>query len=270
VQSATTIKLAKSRKSLKNEKYVTMNGTPGTFDVLVYLPNNDNGDSYINTNSGAILAVVHDEAIERLWSSEVIWGSRAQNIDGSAVYGLNLFSPSYSIGVFETQRVYSSNISQTWNDFVSFIDNHILDNEEFILNYRVDNKEETKVMTGVWLNANTINSVSLNIDPWEDIEDGNEVIIVDGYGRGYSAHILESSLNSNTKSIVLDEEVGTVNESVTFFVTNYKKEMSHPGAEDSMVEGSPEISGGWVQIKCEMRGFEIAVAINDLGNTKDE
>jgi hypothetical protein len=125
-------------------------------------------------------------------------------------------------------------------------------------------------MEGVWLDASTINSMSLDADPWDDIEEGNEVVIVDGYGRGYSAHVVTASLDNNTKSIVLDESIGTANKSVFFYVTNYKKEMTHSESSDQQVNGSPDTAGGWVQMKCEMRGFEIAVAINDLGNTKDE
>jgi hypothetical protein len=140
VESTTTIKLAKSIKSLKNAEYVTLTGTATGSDVLVYVPNNDNGDFYTGVTSGAMLATVYNEPSEALWPSEVVWGSRVNDQDGSAVYGLNIFAPSYTVGSFELQRVYAPQVSQSWTDFVAFTDRFALDNEQFVIKYRAGRK----------------------------------------------------------------------------------------------------------------------------------
>lgn len=271
VESATTLKLAKSHKSLVNGDYVTITGT-ATTDALMYIPNNDNGDLYTSVTSGAITATVYNETPENLWQSEVIWGSRVDDIDGVTVYGLNMFCPSYNVGSFETQRIYSPNVNQSWNDFNSYIDGFTVDTEKFILKHRGDTKEETKVMKGVWTATNIFNSDStrINQDPWEDVKEGDELVIVSGYGRGYSVHVTNVNRDSATVVVItVDEEIGTVGEVFEAFATNYKKEQSHtPDGDD--IAGGVDTSSGWVQLKAELRGFEIAVAINDLSNTKDE
>jgi len=269
VESTTTLKIAKSHKALNNVNYVTITGTV-TSDALLYVPNTDNGDGYTGVTSGAVTPTVYNEAIGNLWVSEVVWGSRVDDVDGTAVYGLNLFVPSYTTGFFELQRIYTNNIKQSWNKFISFVDKFVLDNEQFISKYRAGKKEETKVMEGVWLNTTTINSVSLDQDPWEDIEEAAEIVIIDGYGRGYSAHVTEINQSTNTYSVTIDESLGTANKSVFFYVTNYKKEMSHVANDEENVNSSADSESSWLQPKIELRGFEIAVAINDLENTKSE
>jgi hypothetical protein len=271
VLSTTTIKLAKSRSMLIEEDYLTINGT-ATSDTLMYIPNVDFGDTYNTVTSGAILPLVSSDSVENLWASEILWGSRVDDIDGNAVYTANLFCPSYNVGVFETQRIYSPNVNQSWNDFNSYIDGFTVDTEKFILKHRGDTKEETKAMKGVWTATNIFNSDStrINQDPWEDVKEGDELVIVSGYGRGYSVHVTNVNRDSATVVVItVDEEIGTVGEVFEAFATNYKKEQSHtPDGDD--IAGGVDTSSGWVQLKAELRGFEIAVAINDLSNTKDE
>jgi hypothetical protein len=272
VLSTTTIKLAKSRAMLMNADYLTINGTAGVSDILMYVPNNDVGETYETATSGAVMPLVSSDSVEPLWASEVLWGGRVDDIDSAAVYTVNLFCPSYNVGVFETQRIYSPNKKQSWNEFNSYLDKFTVDNEQFILKYRGDEKKETKVMTGIWSATNIINSDSatINQDPWEDVKEGDELVIVSDYGRGYSVHVTNVDTTSSTVVVItIDEEIGTIGEAVKAYATNYKKEQTHLPDGDR-VSGGVDISSGWVQLKAELRGFEIAVAINDLSNTKDE
>lgn len=271
VLSTTTIKIAKSRSMLSNADYLTIGGT-ATSDTLMYIPNNDAGDTYDTATSGALMPLVSSDSVEPLWASEVLWGGRVDDIDSAAVYTVNLFCPSYNVGVFETQRIYSPNVKQSWNEFESYIDGFTLDNEQYILKHREDKKKETKVMAGTWTSTTTINSDanSIDEDPWEDVREGDELVIVSDYGRGYSVHVINVDTTSDTVvEITVDESIGTIGEAVKAYATNYKKEQSHT-ADGENVSGGIDVSSGWVQIKAELRGFEIAVAINDLSNTKDE
>lgn len=267
VLSATTIKLAKSRRSLKNEHYLTIAGTPSGSDTLIYMPNTDRGDTYNNT-SGAIARTVSHEAMESVWNSEIIFGGRGADRAGTTRYALNAFSPSWSTSSHEFQRIYSQGIKDSWQELISYLDGLELDNESYILKYRGSKKRETTPMNGVWLNSTTINSVAANLDtdPWEDIEEEDEVVIIDGYGRGYSAHVVEINQSSGTFSIELDEEIGTANNPVTFYVTNYRKYKAVSEKEDDelFARASINTDAGWMQVKIETRGFEIAHAINEF------
>jgi hypothetical protein len=268
VLSSTTIKLAKSRRSLANAAYLTITGTPTGTDALIYMPNADRGDAYNNT-SGPVSLIVASESIEPVWAGKVLFGGRVQNIDGTTRYVLNALSSSWDINRYEFQRLYSENLKDTWQEFNAFIDGLQLDNEAYILKYRVNEKKETRVMQGVWASSNSIRSVltTQTEDAWDDIADGDEVVIVDGYGRGYSAHVDRPiDTSAETYTLTLDEAIGTFNEDVKFYVTNYRKYAAATDQEDDavLVRSSIDEEGGWVQIKVETRGFEIACAINDF------
>lgn len=273
VESDTTIKLAKSRRSLRNSHYVTITGSAGVSDVLMYVPNTDNGDAFNNT-SGAVASVVAADSVEELWQSAVIFGSRVKDTSGTSRYVLNSLCPGFNVSSFEFQRLYSGNIEDTWQDFISYIDGLNLTNESYCFKYRLHEKEETPIMRGVWLNETTINSVldTQDEDPWNDVEEGNEIVIVDGTGRGYSAHVSEISRSSNTYSLVLDEALGVTNGDVYFYVTNYRKYNAVSSREDDKTLGRGKVDedSAWVQIKIEARGYEIAVAVNEFVHEKKE
>lgn len=268
-----TIKLAKSRRSLKAEKYLTITGTAGLSDSLMYVPNDDNADAYNNT-SGAIAPVVTADGVLPLWKSKVIFGGRVTNKDGTARYVLNSLISSWNVSVIEYQRFYSQNIKDTWQSFISYLDGLHLENEEIVFKYRLHEKRETPVMQGVWLNENTINSVAgaLDTDPWDDIIEGDEIVVVDGYGRGFSAHVVHLNPSSGTFSIELDEDIGVANQLLKFYATNYQKYNTVGEKEDDQTLATVAIDsiGGWVQLKVEKRGFEIATAINELSHQPAE
>lgn len=264
VESTTTIKLAKSRKALQNNKFVTITGT-ASIDNLAYIPNT-NWSSSDNATSGAIGVVSPLSLPIDMFSTPIIWGTRSDDEDGTAFYGLLGLTDSWNISRFKTQRIYSPNIEDTWNRFTTFFDGIHGDNEELVLKLTTGDKYgyPTNIFQGVWLNTNTINSVSTTYDEdeWNDIEVGNELVIVDGYGRGYSVNVTAIESSSNTFSVSVDEAIGTINKSLYFYATNAKKIRSVNNQKENLGYSSDslETKSPWLQISGEMRGFQAEIS----------
>lgn len=274
VMSATSFKLSLSRKSLQAGRFVTIGGTPNGSDLLVLGYNTEYGATY-QPSSGAIARTVSDEVPIQSLTSEIIWGSRTENQAGDVVYVLNAFNDAWNIGHIATQRIYSENIEQTWNQIYAFIDGLELDNERLIFKAQTKFQEIPPIfLAGVWLNTSTINTTSADqYSLLGDLEEGDEIVIVDGYGQGQTCHIAEDgiSVSSGTYSIAVDEEIGTVNGALSFYATNYKKLASRTAEnKDNKEYVKSDVSKGkqtaWISLKVEFRGFRMALNVLDLLN----
>lgn len=270
VVSSTEIKLAKTQKALVEGHYIAISGAI-TGSNISYVPNT----SYTtrsNTFAGAITAINPEEPFWLGWESPVIWGNRMETLDGGEFYALMSFTESWNIGRFTTQRIYSDNLTQSWSNIGGFFDGVNLDNEKIIIKYKTEDSfgYPTGVYKGVWLNTNTINSVDTDYE-WTDIEEGDEVTIVDGYGRGYTAHVTTVTPNT-TFSITVDEEIGTANKLVYFYVDKFNKLTTitnlTKGKNGLFSTTIPNVNTTWIQIKVEMRGFQTSITSLDLTNNK--
>jgi hypothetical protein len=267
--STTTIKLSQSRKALENGIYVTLGGTPGAFDILVYAENSDY--STASATSGAILPTTYAETPHPNLSSEILWGCRFDLPAGTAVYGLFSFTDSYNIGSFTTQRIYTDNIEQTWNNLYNFIDGLTLSNEEVVIKAQTIFEPDSTELAGVWLNSTTVNNNSTeDFSAWSDIEEGYEIVVIDGYGRGHTAHVSEINTSSSTISLVLDEAIGTANETCTLYYTTFKKVGTTLTKENKDTEKLKTaimgLNAPWISLKVELRGFMTAANMMELVN----
>lgn len=268
VESDTTLRIARTRKSLANKKYVVCDGAP-PIDSFVYVPNDDIGSSE-NTKPGAIMATTYNETPEDMWESEVIFGGRAENRAtlSSGAYVLCGLTDSWHIGRIETQRIYSANVQEAWKKLHSFVDGLDSDIEEMVVKFRKNKREDTEILSGVWVAENKIRSrlIKREEDAWEDVEEGDEIMVTNGEGRGYSAHVTKIEESKNTFTLTLDESVGVVDSLVEIYATNYKKigVYTSENKENGSIKASLDQSGGWGQVKIEYRGFQGAIAINQL------
>lgn len=265
------IKLAATRKALERGNFVTITGTPGASDVLVYAQNSEYG--IYDITSGAIIPTMSEETTRSNMSSEILWGCRYRNTFGINDYGLFSFVDAYNIGNFITQRIYSDNVAQNWQNLYNFIDGLTVSSEEVVLKVQTKYEEDSKLLEGVWLSTNTINNIdSKDFSLFTDIEAGDEIVITDDYGRGRTAHVLNIERSSTIVSVTLDEDSGTANEDVTFYRTtfnkvgeamgiNQKEKEKLKSAVAEQIKASP-----WCRIKVELRGFAPAVNLIDLEN----
>ena len=275
VESTTTFKLALSRKALQAEEYITVSGTMSG-DVLLYVQNRDVGVQ-VNTSAGAIGLITSKEAPPEIFAGDVMFGSRVTDLEGDNKYTIQLFSNSYSVSSATTQKIYTDNIKQNWKKLYGFLSGCLLDNEEIVVKYK--NSDElgypTKVFEGVWLSENQINTASDTRDEfdWSDIEIGDEITLVNRYGRGYSAHVTAKETAALTTTLTIDESIGTANESVYLYADNFKKlgVVNNQRQDKNFFEVAlMNIASPWVQLKLEMRGFQIEIDMLDLANAVNQ
>lgn len=269
VISSTELKLSLSRKGVQSENYVTITGTPSVADTLVYAQNGDYSNA--DATSGAITAVTYAETASPNLTSEIIWGSRFSLPDNTTEYGLFTFSDSYNIGSFVTQRKYSDNLEQTWQSLYNFIDGLMVDTEEVVVKAQTTYEPPSTELSGVWLNATTLNSANTkDFAAWQDIEIGYEVVVIDGYGRGQTAHVAAIESSSSVVSLTLDEALGTANETCTIYYTPFKKVgvYTRENVDKGVLKATMDnLKAPWIAAKVELRGFGLTVNMLDLQHT---
>jgi hypothetical protein len=267
VLSTTTIKLASSRRALQDGTFLTLSGTPTASDKLVYTPNQEYFQ-YARVSSGAVSLIPADAQYFKNWSTPIIWHASAQDYDiDERFYAINILTDSYNVGFFETQRIYSENIEQSWKKLTTFLDGLNLSNEEILIKYRTEEEHgyPTRAILGYWSSTNQISFDALDVS---FLEDGDELMILDGGGRGYSVHIVGTpDISSNTVSVTVDENIGVANKPVRVSATNYKKTtvLDLETKIKGYLSSSIDTQSAWVQIKGELRGYGIAINKMDLG-----
>lgn len=265
VEGANSLRLALSRKALRNQKYVTISGTPGALDNLVYVTNNDQNASY-NTRSGAIGLISSIEAPLQIWESPIIWGARIDDKDGNTKDAVLTFTDSFNISRFTLQRIYSNGAKQTWESLYTFIDGLVNEGEEVTLK-AITEENEYSVFQGVWGDTNKIhsNASTFDEDEWGDIEVGVELTLVDGYGRGYSTHVTAIDETTNTFVLTVDENIGTPNQPVYFYYTTAKKlPTATVERRNDWLKTKINTKSTWLKIRGEIRGFETGVTHFEL------
>jgi len=269
VTATNKIKLSLTREDVAAARYVTITGTPNTGDDLVYFPNSDSGSTFIAT-SGAIALTTINETPQQTLSSEVIWGTKTENEAGTAVYVLNAFHDSNNIGHLTTQRIYSENIEQTWNDLYVLLDGLVTENDKVIVKTQTTYQPTIIELDGAWADSETINSNNVNqTTAWANISVGDEIIITEGYGQGKTAHVTDINVSSTIYSIVLDEAIGTAG-AVKFYRTSFQK----IGEYTSYVKNNEYLksifmekkNSPWIKIKVELRGADMAINMLELSN----
>lgn len=264
VTGTNKLKIAKSRKALQNGEYMTISGTGS----LMYAQNRDAGGR--NHTSGAIGHIMTQEQLPQLFAGEIMFGARVTNLDGTDKYTVQILTDSYNVSRFSTQRIYSDNIEQSWQHAYGFVDGVRLTDEKILVKEQIDNQEIQLPVVGTWLTTNTINvEISGDYD-MSSVKNGDEVVITDGYGRGYSTAVNgDPESSSSVTSIVLKESLGTIGESVTFYTTPAK--LMSTITNTNMKKGYfqvPLMKGAspWVVLKAEMRGFQPDLAHMELLN----
>jgi hypothetical protein len=268
VQSVTTLKLSKSRKSLRKGTYVTITGTADSGDQLVYNPNNHYGSTY-NVSPGAVTQTVDNESPQVNWDSSVVFGGTSNNTAGASVSALMVFGSNYNVGSFTTKRIYSQNIQDAWQEIYEFIDGVDSSVDEIIVKARTRFEPTSPIMRGTWSATNVINTLNTqnDEDPFDDIEIGDELELVNGVGQGYSVHVKAIEDSTNTRQLTVDESLGTISSSIDFVRTNFKKITTITSSRQDHGYGKAnlvDMRGSWVQPKFELRGFDISIAELEL------
>lgn len=274
VQSSTTVKLCASRKAVKTGQYITVGGSV-TGSTVIYTPKTKFAASY-NVFAGVVTKTQPEEPLYKGWEAPVLWanGYSESSTNKGAFY---TFSEGWNIGRFTTQRIYSQNIKDVWQKLATFFEKVDLDDDKIIVKVKDSNQYgyPTSQFEGVWASATEINSVASPAfeGEWSDIEVGDEIIITDGTGAGYTAHVTVAPTKpSSTWTMTVDESIGTLNDSVYFYADKFKKVGTITNTSETKGH-SVETLGNkseWIQIKIEMRGSEIEIPWLELIHGSDK
>lgn len=273
VISDNQIKLATSRLGLKNGKYVTISGAV-TGSNISYVPNTDYGQ-YTNSFAGAIAAINPEEPFFKGWESPIIWGNRFEDKDGNEFYALCSFTMAWNIGRMTTQRIYSSKIEDVWQKLYTYFTGLTLDNEQIVVKYKTNTSRncENAVISGYWLSPTQFVVNSTTSPEAQNIEEGEEVTILDGYGRGYTAHIVELENLGNNLTVTIDESIGAANKPLLFSVDSFVKVSTIDNQNvhnTGIFRVNLDTTGSYIQLKLEIRGFETEIDMFELLNIVHE
>lgn len=268
--TTTTLNIAVSRQALLDGNYITFGGTAGG-DSLQYCPNTDwgmQGDGNGVLEGHAIGLVSKYGPPVRMWIAPIIFSGRTDTLAGTEQDSLYVLSDSFNIGRFVTQRIFSNSTEEAWQDLRVFLDGIRHDVEEIVVKYKIEEKasKPSLLFKGQWSGTSDIsntNAVDEESD-YNDIKIGDEVTIVDGYGRGYTAHV-----TANTGSVItLDESIGTDSQAVYFTVDNFKKAFTVNENREmpTYAHFTIDQTSAWIIIKVELRGFQTKVSQLYLSN----
>lgn len=264
--TANTLKISGSRKGANDGEYVQLGGTPTT-DTIQYVPNTECGDIG-NATSGPVIATNYLDDSLKLWNSDFMWAGIAKDATDTSRRVLNVVSSGLNTGSFTTQRINTDNVSQMWKAIYAFIDGIKLSNEKVVLKARAGEVRETDEISLTWTGGTTF--VITNHAVTEQIEVGDEVVVLSGCGQGRYAHVTEVEYSVNTTVVTIDESIGTNGITATARFTNFKKIATITNTRDNLdiAFSSLDVAKAtWVQFKGELRGFSPSISQLEVVNS---
>lgn len=262
------IQFAESRADAFNGREITLGGTLGSPSFRVV--DMDSGIEIDDARQGAVAMVNPILQPETLWQGGILYGSRTS----SGVYAINCLAPAQSYGSFTTQRLYGASIITVWQRLYSYISGLYLANEKVIIKAKYEERPGLPIANSEsvdWTDANTFSTQDLTT--WGNVEVGDEVSIVSGYGAGKSAHITAITETATDFTIDLDESIGLAGQASNVLIDNFKKIGVITNTTPNLVIGEAQLNGiknPWVQFRIEMRGYDISIPFLDIINKSDK
>lgn len=271
VTAPTTLKLAGNRRDADLGNTLIINGTPDATDVLIYAQNTDFG-SVMGGNAGAIKATNHRTVMEPLLSTDLVYGFEPVNLAGVVESTLQGFCDSFNRGWFTTQKIYSQNVTDSWQDLYVFLNGALTSNEEVIVKYRTEESIglPTDPVSVTWTSTTSFNTTDQRLR--NNVSVGDEILFTEKQGQGKLAHITAISHGNTVTEITIDEAYGVAAASSQVIVTGFKKTIPVSSLREnkSFVKVHIGQTSNWVQIKVELRGYGIEVAHMELTNAKNK
>lgn len=264
--TANTLKISGSRKGADDGEYVQLGGSPTT-DTIQYVPNIERGDVG-NATSGPVIATNYLDSSLNLWNSDFMWAGIAKDSTDASRKVLNVVSSGLNTGSFTTQRINTANVSQMWKAIYAFVNGAKLSNEQIIIKERAGEVRDIEEQSLTWTGTNTF--VITNHAVTEQIEVGDEVVILSGCGQGRYAHVTEVEYSVNTTVVTIDEAYGTNGATATARFTNFKKLATITNTRDNLDTAFSSLDvakATWVQFKVEVRGFSPSISQMEIVNS---
>lgn len=260
VTGTTTLKLAGNRYDADQGNAITITGTPGASDKLVYAQNADKG-CLLDGSNGAVASPNHRVNVIPTLTTDIVYGAEPYNTSDTRESTLQTFVDAYNVGWFSTQRIYASPNENAFNAVSLFVNGAMLSNEKVVLKYMIEDRPAmpTKDISITWSDSTTFATTDPNAR--NNLQKGDEVVFLRGSGQGQTAHITNVDVSVNTTTVTVDESIGTAAATGKVYFTGFKK--LGTGTSSRLDNGKIRFGlnhpAPWIQLKVEMRGFNIEI-----------
>lgn len=262
--AANQIKIAQTRRDAHVGTPIQLTGSHTSFSArLISLE--AAAEVYPNGH-GAVALPSPIEQPKEMWNGGVIYGVQSQN---GADQGVAFLTLAQNVGGFTTQKLYGSTAITTWQKFITHLNNLYLDNEQLIVKIKTENKLGLPTIPQNITWTSDITFTTDDFTTWGVVSVGDEIFVMSGPGAGKSAHVSSVSAGASNYTVTIDEAIGASSGGGNVVADNFKKQMviTNSFAETGMPDIRPYgQKSAWIQIKVEMRGYEISIPFFDLDN----
>jgi len=266
---ATHIKLATTLANANAGTSITLTGTGGVTQELVFFPKTDYGQTF-TSNRAYALSTVDIQVTNSEFGIDIIWSAELGRRTAYTATGY-LGSTSYlfeSRGYLVTPRIFSEEITDQFNNFVLKWKPLKYEEDKIIVKYRTsdDNRDIVDLNDGgwdiTWTSSTTFTTTDTN---WADAVAGDEVEVLSLAGAGLLAHISTIAENAGTYTVTIDDaftEYVTGDYSKAIF-RNFKKLLTITTSTPENDYGFKSVQigaiGKFIQIKLEARGRQVKI-----------
>jgi len=264
---STNLKLAITPAQALAGANITITGTPGASDILIFQVYQSVGATKVS-RSGPVHLVTR-LALHPFHGSEVIYGSEVDNNTGTTIASVMALGMGKNVGSLVTPKIQAENVTDIFKKLIAKFPPLNIPSRKILLKYRTEERWGVPGrMNTFGGNATWINSTSFTINPKlydaYAMEVGDEVEFYYRACGGYTAHITAITVNSATDwTITIDETMPDVTASDVseFYFENWTKYKTISTADDAkaaaigLKNAAITENAKWIQLKVELRGY---------------
>lgn len=261
---ATHIKLATTKANAIAGTAIDLTTTGEVVQDLVFFPNIDYGQT-LNSRTMTVFPMVTNGNTPH-YGSDVLWGAevKQRTLTGDDAM-LGSTTPSVeSRGYFVTTKIFSSEVTDTFDNLVVKYSPFVSEMDKIIVKYRTedDRRDEINIQDSGWQATwtSTTTFTTTQADMSSAIV-GDEIEILMGAAGGLLAHITDISETGGTYTVTIDETFDhyiTGDKSV-FVFRNWKKFKTISSTGTGFISEQLGVNGKFLQLKIELRGIKTRI-----------
>lgn len=271
---ATTIKLAKSLTDAQAGTAIDLTTTGSDNSSLTFFPQFDYGQFY-GSRHGAIGLIERSMQWPNM-GIDLMFGYEAKDRDMGTHGYISAVSPALtSVGYFVTPKIFSENITDTYNLLTIKYGKFVEPDDKIIIKYRTEDDERNTIVESsdrwraTWTSTTTFTTPEMDM---EYAEVGDEVEILMGAAGGHIAHISDISETGGTYTVTIDEEYPayTTGDKSSFVFRNWKMfdTISGTDADADLGYYAKElgVTGKFIQLKIILKGVGVTIENLSIDN----
>lgn len=263
--SSTQFKLAYTPQQAKAGVNITITGTPTSseFHFNVY-----ESVGALKGNAGPV-EVFSALGMPRFNGIEVVYGMDIVNPAGTTVGCVMSLGMGKNVGSLTTPKFQASGLKDAWQKLYTKFPPLNIASRKIIIKYRTENRwglpgrMNFNGGKATWVTSTTFTVNPKTYDVYS-LEEGDEVEFISGAAAGYTAHVTDITVDSDTQwTITIDEAMPDVAASETsdFILDNWIKYKTISSADDAkaaargLKQAILKKKAKWVQLRIELRGY---------------